>query len=502
MSSIDNTPLPPELFQAEHLPSIPAVAVEVLRLCRDEDTTLDDLAEVLEHDPALAARLLRFANSALYNLGSDVSTLQRATLVLGMKTVQLMSLTFSLAPSLPRSGRGDFDYERFWRRSVMRAVAGRSIATLVGSMTEDEVFLCGLLGEIGQIVLAECMPESYAEVLEAAGTDWPTLALERELLGFDQLDVSRALLQRWEFPDILVQALVALHDTCDLPDRSPEVLVRTCKVLELAGLVTDFLTGDQRRVSLERLEAEAQRIFQMHPSVLDQLIEGLEAGLRETSEMFSLRLPDGRTTNEILAEARGEYTERSLGRSVASECPSGLDEELLARVSADATLRDDLTGALNGRALDVVLKEEVSRRQGSEAMQPLGLLCFLPDQQELADDPAALARVRATVQGALRPGDLLAHMGAGEFVVLVGSATPFGLRTIAERLRRSVLGLQNPAQGRGLRVTLTIGGLCLGRVFTRADGSALHVAARHLLDKARSRSENHCLIHGSMFQAH
>ena len=89
--------VPESLFAGEELPSLPAVAVEVLRLCRRDDVTLDDLAGVIAMDPALAAKLLRYSNSSLFNLGTEVTTLQRAMLVLGLKSVQLMSLSFSLA---------------------------------------------------------------------------------------------------------------------------------------------------------------------------------------------------------------------------------------------------------------------------------------------------------------------------------------------------------------------------------------------------------------------
>ncbi len=66
------------LTKAEHLPTLLAIAAEVLRLCRDKDTTLDDLAQAISSDPALAACLLRFANSSLYDLGQEVGTLQRS----------------------------------------------------------------------------------------------------------------------------------------------------------------------------------------------------------------------------------------------------------------------------------------------------------------------------------------------------------------------------------------------------------------------------------------
>ena len=72
--------LPAVLTRAENLPSLPAVAVEVLRLCQDESATIQDLAATIARDPALAAKLLKVSNSSLFNLGQEVTTLERATM--------------------------------------------------------------------------------------------------------------------------------------------------------------------------------------------------------------------------------------------------------------------------------------------------------------------------------------------------------------------------------------------------------------------------------------
>jgi HD-like signal output (HDOD) protein len=88
------------LKKADQLPSRPGVALEVLRISQDEDASLDDMANCLSRDPALAAKLLKLANSSLFG-AKEVTTLQGATMLLGMKTVKLMALSFSLAGSLP-----------------------------------------------------------------------------------------------------------------------------------------------------------------------------------------------------------------------------------------------------------------------------------------------------------------------------------------------------------------------------------------------------------------
>ena len=463
--------------------------MEVLRLCRDEDTTLDDLADVLAHDAALSARLLRFANSSLYNLGSEVSTLQRATLVLGMKTVQLMSLTFSLAPSLPREGPSGFDYGAFWRRSLVRAVAGRSLATLVGTMTEDEAFLCGLLGEVGQIVLTQCMAEPYAEILEACGDRWPSAEVELETLGFDNLDVAAALLEHWGLPELLIQAMAGMRGPVEGASELPDMLVRTCNVIHVACLLTEFLTGDGDRALLTRIEEDAQRLFDLPPAVIDRLIESLEPGLRETSEMLSMDLPAGKTPAEVLAEARGEHMERSLGRTPIANRKTTFDPALLERIESEPSLRTSSDGGWgNQAALHAVLASEVERRTGNDAFQLLGLLCIQAD--DLAAEHGSIGDALCTV---VRSGDLLLEATDGTFVVVVHTASPFGLKTLAERLRRGTA----KASGK----TVTIGGLCLDSVLRPTDGEALHAAAMHLLRKARSRGRDHCLVHGTPFQA-
>ena len=126
------------LENAENLPAMPAVAVEFVRLSQDETTSLEKLASVLSRDPALAVKLLRLANSPLFCMATEVTTLQRACMVLGLKTVKLMALSFSLVSTLQAGkGSGPLNYEEFWKRSLVCAVAGRSWAKVAQSSLAD-----------------------------------------------------------------------------------------------------------------------------------------------------------------------------------------------------------------------------------------------------------------------------------------------------------------------------------------------------------------------------
>ncbi len=498
------------LRQADNLPTLPAVALEVLRLCRAEETTLDDLARALSADPALAARLLRFANSSLYSCGEEVRTLQRATLVLGMKTVQLMSLSFSLVAAVPRAGtQGGFDYARYWRRSLVRAVAARALAGRVGLPAQDEAFLAGLLAEIGQVVLARCLPAEYEPVLRECAANqcaWPDAELERRRLGFDHLDVGGALLRSWQLPPVL-QVAVSQAGGPDNPAReTPAELVQLVRVLALAAHATDLFTLAQGARALGRAQACAKRWFGLDESELGALLSGLEAPIRETAGLLELDLPQGRTHERILEEARAELVQRSLGQASENESlRTAVDPTQRRRLLADPAHVDALTGSANEAAFQHVLEQEIRARADGNLARPLGL--FLVEIDGFAALPSGEARteVQRALAGALarltRKQDLAARLAPGRFAVLLGDATPFGQRALAERLRKELESLVLGTTASPLRLSASVGGACLASAGHAGDATALLQVVERLLARAQARGPGTAEVHGALLQA-
>jgi HD-like signal output (HDOD) protein/GGDEF domain-containing protein len=491
MQPSSQKPLPEALARAEDLPSLPAVAVEVLRLCREEETTLDDLAEVLAHDPALSARLLRFANSSLYNLGDEVRTLQRAALVLGMKTVQLMSLSFSLVSSLPREGTaGSFDYRTFWRRSLVRAVTARSLAGRVGSLAQDEAFLCGLLAEIGQVVLARCLAHEYEPVLRAAQAArvWPGPELEQSLLGFDQADVGESLLRSWQLPAVIGFAIGAVARPAGPGADTPAELRELVYVLSVACAVTELFTQERGSDALQRAEILAAQHFQLSPAALHEFLVGLEAPIRETAELLSMPLPPGRSPEMLLEEAHAELLARDAVRA------------------GDPFPTDPVTGLAQGEACARSLEQEVRTRLEGRSNRPLGILCLAIDRfaeqaGRCADSAAALERMIAEVlRTHSRRCDLPARLSPGCFALLLGAASPRWIRALAERLRAE-LAARAGADGAGVaRPTVCIGAACLGRPRALSDARALHEVAQRLLARAQARGAGEIEVHPTLIQ--
>lgn len=497
------------LARTEELPSLPTVALEVLRLCRAEDTTLDDLARTLSADPALAARLLRFANSSLYGNGEEVRTLQRATLVLGMKTVQLMSLSFSLVGMVPRMRQGSaYDFERYWNRSLVRAVSARALAGLVGLPAQDEAFLAGLLAEIGQVVLARSLAPEYEPVLREAAAvpqGWPSAELERRRLGFDHHDVGAALLAGWGLPRVLELALRHVEDPDGLPADSPAEFVPLVRVLALAARVTDLFTLAERAPALERVHTLARRWFAREEAELETFLGALDGPVREAAGLLELSAPPPGGHARVLEEARAELVRLSVGQTRQLESlRMVVDPGQRARFAAEPAHLDALTGCANELALQRFLEYELSARLDGNLVRPLGL--FLLAINGFAELPGAEAQseVQRALAGCLtrltRKHDLVARLAPGRFAVLLGDSTPYGQRALAERIRQDLLPIELTLGEERVRFSVSLGGAALAAVRQKSDGAALFELTERLLGRALQRGPGQAEVCATLLQ--
>ena len=491
---------PGALTNADNLPSLPAVALEVLRLTQDDNSTIDELATALSRDPALAAKILKLSNSSLFTLGQEVTTLQRATMVLGLKTVKLMSLSFSLIGSIPRDGVvNGFDFLEYWRRSLVRSVSARSLARLIGSRQGDEGFLCGLLAHFGRLVIARVLPDEYRAVSEQTG--WPSISQEEQLLGFSSSDVCATMLREWNVPEIIYMAIGYWHRPEALPaDASPEV-ASLVELLELTALMESVLCDDENGVPLAELHERLKDSFDTEPAEVDAFLIGLESGIRETADMLSISLPTGTTHEDILNQAKLQIVNVSLGTALdlqnANKDRARLAEEkekLVTKANTDA-----LTGLPNRGFFDYFLEKQVSERLTEKRPLALGLVMLDIDHFKRFNDEHGhtfgdeVLRVLAeTLKQATRKGDVAARYGGEEFAVIAPQTNPFNLSTMAERLRRAIANTPIMLDGTEVHITASFGAACIAEFDSMADAEALIKLADSLMYRAKDNGRNRC----------
>lgn len=218
-------------LKSEHpLPPLPAVAQRLLELI-NQDAPFEDIATVLATDPAMAARVLRVANSAALRGASPISSLTEAFLRLGTMQLRQLILGLVFVHHFPR--RGAFDYVAFWRHSLHVALAAQQLEynALGLKLVGTEVYTAGLLHDIGIAYLNLTATTRYKEVIvEARASEEPLAAVEQRLLGVDHHEAAAYLLAEWRFPP----SIVAVCQHHSAPDKARENLRDLVRLVNVA----------------------------------------------------------------------------------------------------------------------------------------------------------------------------------------------------------------------------------------------------------------------------
>ena len=177
------------------LPTVAPIAMQVIEMVDDEDVTVKKLADVISTDPGLTARLLKLANSAAYSRGQPVTDVSRAAMLLGLRTLKMVTLGFTLIDR-PPAGNPALS-ALIWRRSLATAVLGRKMAVTVAAELSEDGFTGGLLSNVGKTALLEA--PAYIEAVERWGP-WLSPETERAVLGFTSDELTARLLDAWGLP--------------------------------------------------------------------------------------------------------------------------------------------------------------------------------------------------------------------------------------------------------------------------------------------------------------
>jgi diguanylate cyclase (GGDEF)-like protein len=185
------------------------VALAILRLTQSENASMQELSKVLESDPALAGRVLKFANSVRFGSRRPAVAVRDAVVRLGMRMVRQLALGFSVLSNSRTGPCRAFNYEDFWARSLARALAAKAISARGRKIPHDEAFSCGLLGQVGRLALASVHPEAYAEILAKSAGSSPEEICSQERVAFaiDHNELTAALLLDWGIPEEFVEGV-------------------------------------------------------------------------------------------------------------------------------------------------------------------------------------------------------------------------------------------------------------------------------------------------------
>ncbi len=153
----------------EDLPSLPSTVVAILDVLNNPESSANELSEALKHDQSLASRVLRLVNSAYYGFPRKIDTLRKAVTILGYTSIQNIILVTKIFEAI-RNGSKEhsLNRKRFWRHSLGCGVTAQIIGTKLGLREGEEIFLAGLLHDIGKVILDAFLHEEYSRVIEVS----------------------------------------------------------------------------------------------------------------------------------------------------------------------------------------------------------------------------------------------------------------------------------------------------------------------------------------------
>ncbi len=202
------------LVNKSYISSIKQIVSEILEVIRDEGSSAKDLKEIIERDPPLCARLLKLANSALYGYAKTISDIQEAIVCIGFEAVKELALNQKVCELFKQENvRDGFSRWQLWKHSSAVAVTSKLIYRREFRERGDDIYVAGLLHDIGIIVEDQFFPELFESTLEIVGKGERNLVdVEREVLKIDHAMVGQAISENWGFPDELIQAIGYHHD--------------------------------------------------------------------------------------------------------------------------------------------------------------------------------------------------------------------------------------------------------------------------------------------------
>lgn len=193
------------LAQPKALPPAPKVAGQLIETLDNEDADLQTLADLIETDPVLTAKVIRQANSAFFGLLRPVNHPRQAIASLGLVKVRAMALAALLQDGFQHAP--GIDLERFWRYSLTTANLARNVAAPLG-VDDNAVYTAGLIHAIGELVMHVGMPEAMSTVNDRVSAfDLRRAAAEKAQFGYSYAEVGAALAREWRFPKRIVVAM-------------------------------------------------------------------------------------------------------------------------------------------------------------------------------------------------------------------------------------------------------------------------------------------------------
>ncbi|MEM9346360.1 MAG: HDOD domain-containing protein [Planctomycetota bacterium] len=409
------------------VPTLPVVAMQLLEMTSNPDVALNEIAELIQSDPGLAAKVLKTVNSSFYGLPKPCPSIDRAIVILGLKAIKSLVLGFSMV-NLTKDMDDQIDLGDFWKHTILAAVAARQIAQMAGIAEPDEVFAAALMQDIGVLAMLAVHTETYALLITQTNDSHAKLRpIEQQQLGLDHIQVGTALAEKWRMPAPIVVGIRHHHDNSP-PQDEYETLVKCVVAGELAA---SAMAENNIGQAFADLFSVANAWFGKGEQDVEQLIDHVSDASREVAKLLDQQIGNIPSTQELMNKANERLFETQLETQREAE-----------QAKRDA-VTDGLTGIPNRAQFDKVIVKALSEAKAER--QSIAVLFSDADKFKFVNDTyghpcgdAVLVELAKRVSETVGERGTVCRYGGEEFVVVLPGYSTAAAAEVGEQIRRAV----------------------------------------------------------------
>lgn len=463
-----------KILQSIELPTLPTVASKLITLTSREDTTLADIGNLVSKDVSLSAKILKVSNSAFYSFPQQIGSINQAVSILGINAVRSLVLSFSFLTMKKGKKKTRFNFENFWEKSLASGVAAKLILEHVKGANTDEIFVSGLLQNLGELILVKTLPADYERVLTAIEDDQhDSIGAEETIFGLNHSYVGTEVARNWGFPESLV-APIQFHHHPEQYTGKDRHIRSTIRAIYLSDQLINILFSDKPEIFHKQFRKEAKKLLNLFPEDIESILNQLHLKVEEAGTFFNFKIRSTKPVQEILQEANIKLSLINLNYDQMNKqliqakihlenLTSELEEK--NRILDNLANIDGLTGVYNHRFFQNSLDQELSRASRHSSF--IALLLIDIDHFKKFNDlyghqvgDFVLSEFAQCIEENVREYDILARYGGEEFIVVLPETTAEEAMAVGEKLRSAIETSEFSDSNEEYHVTASFGMAC------------------------------------------
>ncbi|MDX1564169.1 MAG: HDOD domain-containing protein [Phycisphaeraceae bacterium] len=272
------------LHRIHEVSTLPASVTRIVDVSQSPLSDVNDLAAVIESDPAIAARVLRYANSVVNGLRHPITTLPQAISYLGFSQIRNLAVTASVCKIFQKEvTAGTYSRRGLWKHMASVALTSKMIAEAKGVFNPEEVFLAGLFHDLGIILEDQYLHEQFVEMMTHYPKGRTLVQAEQQTFGFDHTILGYCVARRWRLPELVQAAIRHHHDY-----RYEGVYAQAIACVELANVLCTSKGISSVGVPLAQMSPSVLNHLKIERHEIRELIDKMNERLDQNQQLLSL----------------------------------------------------------------------------------------------------------------------------------------------------------------------------------------------------------------------